>query len=67
MNSKKKNSVEEPDSVYEVTPTNEVTSEELHPVLIQLIEKSIEQHDEGKGIPHEEVMRRFREKFYSGK
>jgi hypothetical protein len=67
MNSKKKNSVEEPAAVYEVTPYNEVTTEKLHPVLIQLIEKSIKQHDEGKGIPHEEVMRRFREKFYSEK
>lgn len=67
MNSKKKNIVEEPAEVYEVTPNSEVASEELHPVLIQLIEKSIKQHDEGKGIPHEEVMRRFREKFYSEK
>jgi hypothetical protein len=67
MTSKKKNRIEEPTETYEVTPTNEVTSEELHPVLIQLIEKSIKQHDEGKGIPHEEVMRRFREKFYSEK
>ena len=67
MNSKKKNIVEEPAEVYEVTQNSEATSEELHPVLIQLIEKSIKQHDEGKGIPHEEVMRRFREKFYSEK
>ena len=67
MTSKKKNRIEEPTEAYKVTPTNEVTSEELHPVLIQLIEKSIKQHDEGKGIPHEEVMRRFREKFYSEK
>lgn len=67
MNSKKKNIVNDPTEAYEVTQTNEATSEELHPVLIQLIEKSIKQHDEGKGIPHEDVMRRFREKFYSEK
>ena len=59
MNSKKKNIVEEPAEVYEVT------SEELHPVLIQLLEKGIKEADEGKLIPHEEVMKRFREKFYS--
>lgn len=65
MNSKKKNIVEEPAEVYEVTQNPEVTFEELHPVLIQLLEKGIKEADEGKLIPHEEVMKRFREKFYS--
>lgn len=63
MNSKKKNIVEEPAEVYEVTPKSEVASEELHPVLIQLIEKSKREIAEGKGIPHEEAMKRIKLKF----
>lgn len=63
MTSKKKNIIEEPAEIYEVTPTNEVTSEKLHPVLVQLLEKSIKEIEEGKTSSHEEVMKRFREKF----
>lgn len=63
MTSKKKNRIEEPTETYEVTPTNEVTSEELHPVLVQLLEKSIKEIEDGKTSSHEEVMKRFREKF----
>lgn len=63
MTSKKKNIIEEPAETYEVTPTNEVTSEELHPVLVQLLEKSIKEIEDGKTSSHEEVMKRFREKF----
>lgn len=63
MTSKKKNIIEESAEAYEVTPTNEVTSEELHPVLVQLLEKSIKEIEDGKTSSHEEVMKRFREKF----
>ncbi len=63
MTSKKKNKIEEPTEAYEVTPKREVTSEELHPVLVQLLEKSIKEIEEGKTSTHEEVMKRFREKF----
>jgi hypothetical protein len=63
MTTKKKNKIEEPADAYEVTPTNEVTSEELHPVLVQLLEKSIKEIEDGKTSSHEEVMKRFREKF----
>ena len=63
MTSKKKNKIEEPTEAYEVTPKDEVTSEELHPVLVQLLEKSIKEIEEGKTSTHEEVMKRFREKF----
>jgi hypothetical protein len=63
MNSKKKNIVEEPAAVYEVNPNSEVTSEELHPVLIQLLEKSIKEAEEGKTFSHEEVMRMTKEKY----
>jgi hypothetical protein len=63
MTSKKKNKIEEPTEAYEATPKSESTSEELHPVLIQLLEKSIKEIEEGKTSTHEEVMKRFREKF----
>lgn len=63
MNSKKKNIVEEPAEVYDVTPNNEVTSDELHPVLVQLLEKSIKEIEEGKTFTHEEVMRMTKEKY----
>jgi len=63
MTSKKKNKIEEPTEAYEVTQKCEATSEELHPVLVQLLEKSIKEIEEGKTSAHEEVMKRFREKF----
>jgi hypothetical protein len=63
MTSKKKNRIEEPTEAYEVTPTNEVTSEELHPVLLQLIEKGLKEIEEGKTFTNEEVMRMTKEKF----
>lgn len=63
MTSKKKNKIEEPTEAYEVTPKSELTSENLHPVLVQLLEKSIKEIEEGKTSTHEEVMKRFREKF----
>jgi hypothetical protein len=63
MNAKKKNIVEEPAEVYEVTPNSEVTSEGLHPVLIQLIDKSIKNHDEGNVFTHKEAMKIYKERF----
>jgi predicted transcriptional regulator len=63
MTSKKKNRIEEPTEAYEVTPTNVVTSEELHPVLLQLIEKGLKEIEEGKTVTNEEVMRMTKEKF----
>ncbi len=63
MTSKKKNRIEEPTEAYEVTPTNEVISEELHPVLIQLIEKGLKEIEEGKTFTNEEVMRMTKEKY----
>lgn len=63
MNSKKKNIVNDPAEVYEGTPTNDVNLEELHPVLVQLLEKSINEIKEGKTFTHEEVMRMTKEKY----
>jgi hypothetical protein len=63
MTSKNKNRIEEPTEAYEVTPTNEVTSEELHSVLLQLIDKGLKEIEEGKTFTREEVMRMTKEKF----
>ncbi len=37
--------------------------EEMHPILIQLLEKAIKESEQGLGIPHEEAMRRIKEKY----
>lgn len=54
------NKVEEPNTAYEINSTSE-NETELHPVLLQLLEKSIKQADEGKLILHEEVMKSVKE------
>ena len=56
MNSKKKNTVNEPSEVYETSPSTEANSEELHPILVQLIEKSKKEHEQGLVFSHEEAM-----------
>ncbi len=37
--------------------------EELHPILIQLLEKAIKESEQGLGISHEEMMRKVKEKY----
>lgn len=56
------NKVEEPITTYESNSTSE-NEIELHPVLEQLLEKSIKQADEGKLISHDDVMRKVKEKY----
>ena len=58
------------DSISKVEePALEYKSEKIyaniedHPLFVKLIEKSIQQAEEGKLIPHEEVMKRMKEKF----
>ncbi|WP_396198905.1 hypothetical protein [Flavobacterium sp.] len=63
MTYKKKNRIEEPTETYEVTPTNEVTSEELHPVLIQMLEIGLKQIELGQTKPHEQVMAEMKKKY----
>lgn len=63
MKAKKKNIAKEPSQVYETIPN--VSNEELDPVLLKLIEKSIQESKEGKVISHEEAMRRIKEKIAS--
>ncbi|MBK9224149.1 MAG: hypothetical protein IPO23_04935 [Flavobacterium sp.] len=61
MNSNKKNIAKEPSEVYQTIP--DVNAQEFHPVLVKLLEKSIQEANEGKLIPHDEVMKRAKEKF----
>lgn len=56
------NKVEEPIAEYNVKK-NSVKEEELYPVLVKLLEKSIQEANEGKLIPHEEAMRRIKERY----
>ena len=56
------NKVEEPNTAYEINSTSE-SDTEMHPILMQLLEKSIKEAEEGKLIPHDEVMKRVKEKF----
>lgn len=56
------NKVEEPTAEYNLAK-KAVNEEELHPVLIKLLEKSIQEANEGKLIPHEEAMRRIKERY----
>ena len=63
MNSKKINKVEEPAEVYEVTPKSEVAVEELHPVLVQMLEIGLKQIELGQTKPHEQVMVEMKKKY----
>jgi hypothetical protein len=56
------NKVEEPITEYNVEK-DIVQEEELHPVLVKLLEKSIKNHNEGNVISHEEAMRRIKERY----
>ena len=62
MSKKEINKIEEPSEIYEVTQNNEATSEELHPVLIQLLEQSKDNHNLRKVFSHEKAMEMYREK-----
>ena len=59
----KKNQAEEPPENYQIEPKNEVQTEELHPVLVALLEKSIKEAEEGKTFTHEEVIKMTKEKY----
>ena len=37
--------------------------EEMHPILIQLLEKAIKESEQGLGISHDEMMRKVKEKY----
>jgi hypothetical protein len=54
--------VNDPKTVYKTT-SNINNTEELHPVLVQLLEKTIQECDEGKGATTVEVMKRVSKKY----
>lgn len=63
MDSKRKNIAKEPSEVYETSQNASLQSEEMHPILVKLLEKSIAQADKGEGISHEEMQKRIKEKY----
>ena len=58
---KKQDAVQEPETIYG-TENNLISNnpEELHPILVKLIEQSKAESKAGMGIPHEEMMRRVK-------
>lgn len=63
MNAKKKNIAKEPTEIYEATSKTRITSGELNPILVQLIEKSKKEHEQGLDLSHEEAMQKIKLKF----
>ena len=63
MNSKNKNTLNEPSEVYQPTSNVEATSEELHPVLSKLLEKSKKEYEEGNFFSHDEARQIIKSKF----
>jgi hypothetical protein len=52
------------ESIPRQTLDNQTRQEgDLHPVLIKLLEKSVQDAKAGKGSPHGEVMKRMKKKF----
>lgn len=60
-----KNQANEPTEKYEVIENSDVSDEEIHPVLRQLLEKAKCEADAGLGIPHEDAMKKIKEKLRS--
>jgi hypothetical protein len=62
MSKKENKKVEDAAETYGITPKNEETSKDLHPVLVKLLEKSKKNHDLGHVFSHEEAMGLYKEK-----
>jgi hypothetical protein len=57
----KMNFVQEPAAIYKAENDSISNNpEELHPILVKLIEQCKAESEAGMGIPHEEVMRRLK-------
>ncbi len=58
---RKQDSVQEPKTIYRIE-NNSISNdcEELHPVLEKLLLQSIQDSKDGKGVSHEEMMRRVK-------
>lgn len=62
MDSKKKNITKEPAEVYETSQKTYANIED-HPLFAKVIEKSIQQAENGETYTTEEVMKRAKERF----
>lgn len=54
------NKVEEPATEYSLEKKTD--DSELHPILVQLLEKSKKQHEQGLSFSHEEAMQKIKSK-----
>ena len=61
---KKLDSAQEPTTEYKkITDFSNEEEEEMHPILAQLLEKALEQSEQGLGRPHEEVWAEMKAKY----
>lgn len=58
------NRVEEPVTAFEKPAAySSEEEEEMHPVLVQLLEKALKESEQGLGISHEEMMKKVKAKY----
>ena len=57
------NKVEEPTDLYQTTPESKIVSEELNPILVQLLEIGLKQIELGQTKPHNQVMAEMKKKY----
>jgi hypothetical protein len=63
-NKKKSEIAKEPTTDYEkATDFSIDNEEEMHPILVQLLEKAIKESEQGLGRPHEEVWAEMKAKY----
>ena len=55
--------VEEPVTAIEKTAAHSSEEEDMHPVLVQLLEKALKESEQGLGISHEEMMKKVKAKY----
>lgn len=55
--------VEEPVTAFEKPAAYSSEEEEMHPVLVQLLEKALKESELGLGISHEEMMKKVKAKY----
>lgn len=63
MENKKKNIVKEPADIYEVSKKDELVSNELNPVLIQMLQIGLKQIELNHTKPHHQVMEEMKRKY----
>lgn len=55
--------VEEPVTAIEKKAAHSSEEEDMHPVLVQLLEKALKESEQGLGISHEEMMKKVKAKY----